>query len=256
MWRKPLREQLCSAKCFFAADLCFVFIWSWQDSNSQSLVLKTNALSTWPQDRLVTSQATITKPLPELPPPRQSAENASNHQVLRVVAGIIFEMCPAPRKAFTKCLATCDAALFKSFHKLFARRLQCFCRAFTGLLRGFHRVFHILQGVYKAVYRDCARPLTVFSCLVQSCYIIFSNAAARILQVFFTMFFTWSLRGVWQRCLQGALKGVHKVFYRKCLLCLWSVFKRFFLPGVCKVLSQYSLQGAHKALTRLLQGFK
>ena len=55
--------------------------------------------------------------------------------------------------------------------------------------------FHMFQGVYKAVYKDCTRFLFVFSCVVQSCYINFNNAVARFLQVVYNVF-TGSLQGV------------------------------------------------------------
>jgi hypothetical protein len=133
----------------------------------------------------------------------------------------------------------------ESSRKAFTRLLQDFYKVFTRLLRGFHRVFiNILQGAHKAVYKDCTRFLIVFSCFVQSCYIMFSNAVARLLHVVYNLF-TWSLQGLWQSCLQGLLQGVYKVFYKKCLQCFYNVFK-----GFLQCVSQLNLQGVHKAFAR------
>ena len=160
----------------------------------------------------MTSQATITKPLPELLPPRRSGENVSNLQVLRIAAGIIFEMFPAPRKALTKFFSQ---FVLQRFSRVFTSCLQGVYKAFTRPLQGCYEAFtvffHILQGAYKAVYKDCARFSIVFSCLVQSCYTMFINAAARLLQVFYNDFyviFTRCLTKLFTRCFTECLQSV------------------------------------------------
>jgi hypothetical protein len=89
--------------------------------------------------------------------------------------------------------------VLQRFSGVFTSCLRGVYKAFTRPLKGcyeaFTVLFHILQGVYKAVYMDCTCFLIAFSCLVQSCYIIFSNAAARLLQVFYN-------------AVQGSLQGV------------------------------------------------
>jgi hypothetical protein len=114
------------------------------------LVPKINALSIRPQDPLITSQATIAHPLPELPPPRRSGENASNLQVLRVAAGIIAETFPALCKASTTFFTICVTTFFKSFHKLLARRLQGFYKVVTRLSQCFYKYFTgmFLEGIW------------------------------------------------------------------------------------------------------------
>ena len=96
--------------------------------------------------------------------------------------------------------------------------------------------FHILQGVYKAVYKDCTRFLIVFSCLVQSCYIMFSNAGARVFtSVFyndFYMIFTRCLTKLFTRCFTRCLQSVQKEVLIMFLQCVqkgfYKVFARFF----------------------------
>ena len=250
MWCRPLRKQLRSAKCFLLLICVLCFIWSWQDSNLQFLVPKTNALSTRPQDQLITSQATITKPLPELLPPRRSGENVSNLQVLRVAAGIIFEMFPAPRKAFTKFFHNLCCSVFQEFsqvvYKAFTRLLQglykvvtrpspCFfifykvlTKQFTRIVRGFQLFLVVL---YKAVTLCLAMLLQGFyKCFYNDFYMIFTRCLTKL----FTRCFT--------RCLQSVLQKLLIMF----LQCVW----RGFLHGVCEVLCNL----VYKVSTRLWQG--
>ena len=181
------------------------------------MVPKTNALSIRPQDPLITFQATIKYLLLELPPPCRSGENASSLQVSRVAVGIIFEMFPTPREAFTAFFIICGRRFSGVFTRAFTRLLQVL---FTRLLRGFHNGFiNMLQGVYIAAHKDCTR-----------CFNYFREAFTGVLE-FVYMVVTRCLK----KCLQGVLQGVYKLFYKKCLPCFamcskgfYMVFARFF----------------------------
>ena len=152
------------------------------------------------------------------------------------------------------------AALFKSFHKLFTRRLQGFYKTFTRLLRGLHRVFSdFTRRLQNRIPRTARVLIIVISCRVQSCYIMFSNAGAWPSQAFLQ----WFLHDLYK--VFG--KVGYKVFYKVLTRCLTrnvynviTMCSKVFLQGVCKVfrnkvykVSTRLWRGFYKVLTRFLQ---